>query len=285
MVYPPLLCRGDKVAIVAMSGPCDPVRLNNGVKVLESLGLSCVVTESCYQRLGFLSAPDDLRLRNLHESFASPEIRGIFAARGGYGAQRLLPYIDYGLIKKNPKVFAGYSDVTALHIILNQKCDLVTFHAPMPISDFGSVEGVTSTLQSLNDVLFKGIINFPKNNITLVPGSVSAPLVGGNLSVIVSSLGTPYEIDTHNRILFLEDINEEPYKIDRMLLQLKYAEKLKDAAGFILGDFSPQTLETLRQPVYDLLVPLGKPTVAGFPCGHTSPNITLPLGMVYILGK
>jgi muramoyltetrapeptide carboxypeptidase len=283
MLVPPLLKRGDTVALTATSGPCDPARLAVGAKVLEKMGLRCHITESCYAREGFLAGTDGLRLRDLHQSFAAPHIRGIFVVRGGYGAQRLLPCLDFALIKNNPKVFAGYSDVTALHIAINQMSKLVTFHAPMPVSDFGGGEVNELTLQAFGEAMGlckprKLLETLGQGLTVLVPGCAAAPLTGGNLSMITSTLGTPYEIDTHNKILFLEEINEDPYKIDRMLLQLKYAGKLSAAKGIILGDFSPQTLETMAQSIRDIIIPQGLPTVAGLPCGHTSPNITLPLG-------
>ncbi|MCL2603065.1 MAG: LD-carboxypeptidase [Defluviitaleaceae bacterium] len=288
MTFPPLLQPGDTVAVVALSGPCDPNRLASGVRVLESMGLRCRVTDSCRAREGFLAGPDALRLRDLHESFSSPEIRGVICARGGYGAQRLLPYIDYALIKNNPKVFAGYSDVTALHIVFNQLCKLVTFHAPMPASDFGGGDIHPETLRSFRETLFAGktreILPTAYPYTVFVPGRAAGILTGGNLSLVASSLGTPYEIDTRRRILFLEETNEEPYKIDRMLLQLKYAGKLAAAAGIVLGDFSPQTVETLAQSVNDILLPLNVPTVVNLPCGHTSPTLTLTLGTEIVIG-
>jgi muramoyltetrapeptide carboxypeptidase len=260
---------------------------------LESLGLRCCVTESCYARNGFLAGTDAFRLKSLHEAFAAPEIRAVFAARGGYGAQRLLPFIDYALIKNNPKIFAGYSDVTALHIAFNQICKLVTFHAPMPVSDFGGGEVHPETLRSFREILFEGETPPPSdkypqhtdNATVLVPGSVTAPLTGGNLSLVASSLGTPYEIDTRGRILFLEDVNEDAYKIDRLLLQLKYAGKLSAAAGILLGGFSPHTPETLAQSVNGIIKPLGIPAIAGFPCGHISPTLTLPLGFQFTVSS
>ncbi|MCL2187537.1 MAG: LD-carboxypeptidase [Defluviitaleaceae bacterium] len=278
MVNRPLLHVGDEVAVIATSGPCDVYRLEKGVRVLESMGLRCHIAQSCCAREGFLAGDDALRLQDLHDAFASPRIRGIFVARGGYGAQRLLPFIDYTLIKNNPKVFAGYSDVTALHIAFNQRCNLITYHAPMPIPDFGGEEVNPQSLQWFKDTLFtKGCGAAPRN---FNRSNLSAPLTGGNLTLIASSLGTPYEIDTAGKILFLEEINEEPYKIDRLLLQLKYAGKFTRAKAILLGDFSPYSIEELSQTIQDILLPLEIPIVTGIPCGHTSPNTTLPLGAV-----
>jgi len=332
------------VAIIATSGPVDADRLAKGVEVIKSMGLEPMVLESCRHKHGFLAGPDDVRLRDLHMAFQMPTVRGIFVARGGYGAGRLLPYVDFELIKQNPKVFVGYSDVTALHIAINQRCGFVTFHGPMPAADLWrgdevtieslksmtfecqyqchkahhcavgadlvsarACENSTITVQPSNCVIcilcgqtqglplqhanrnlslsgdtnYCLLVNPPGHPLkTIVPGRATGKLTGGNLSLIAASLGTPYEIDTRGRILFLEEVGEEPYSVDRLLLQLQQASKLHDAAGIILGDFSPETMETLHISIDEIIKPAQKPTVAGLKCGHTSPNITLPLGAV-----
>jgi len=245
--------------------------------------------ESCHSQHGFLAGPDDMRLRDLHTAFASPDVQGIFVARGGYGAARLLTALDYDLIRANPKVFAGYSDVTALHTVITQRCGFVTFHGPMPASDFYNGGG-PFTIEAFKRMVFAdpnlpytfrgGLLYNPPNQTvtTIVPGRAAGPLTGGNLCLLAASIGTPYEIDTRGRILFLEETGEDPYRVDRMLLQLKQAGKLRQAAGIILGDFSTQTLETLNIPITELIATEKKPTLAGLACGHTSPSLTLPLG-------
>ena len=289
MRIPKLLHPGDTVAIIATSGPCDQNRLAAGVEAVKRMGLRPRVMESCHARHGFLAGPDNLRLRDLHNAFASPDVRGILAARGGYGAARLLTGLDYGLIRANPKVFVGYSDVTALHTVFTQKCGFMTFHGPMPAADFhDSIDPFT--VEALTRMIFAapnhpytfrgGLLQNPPGQpmTTIVPGRAVGPLTGGNLCLLAASIGTPYEVDTRGRILFLEEIGEEPYRVDRMLLQLKQAGKLSQAAGIILGDFSPQTPETLQIPITELLATEKKPTLAGLACGHTSPSLTLPLG-------
>ena len=271
MITPPPLCKGDLVAITAPAGPVVAEKLTAGVAALERLGLRVRIMPSCHGAHGFLAAHDDVRLHDLHEAFATPQIRAVFAARGGYGSARLLPRIDFGLIARNPKIFAGYSDITALHIAFNQICKLVTFHAPMPAADLFKEDA--DTLESFVDNLFAPLR-------TGNPATQAPPITGGNLTIIAASLGTPYEIDTRNRLLFMEETNEPPYKIDRLLTQLHQADKLKNAAGFILGDFSPETTETLAQSINEILTPLNKPIITGFPAGHTMPNITLPLGAI-----
>jgi len=304
---PVKLREGDTVAITAPSGPVNPEKLSAGIKILENMGLRVVVMESCYASHEYLAGTDAQRLRDLHIAFADKNIRGIFAARGGYGAGRLLPYLDYDLIKKNPKIFAGYSDVTALHIVLNQFCKLITFHAPMPAADLPNADEFT--LSALKKMLFVGrqwdgphvlhssarhgsrpstfpgffipLKNPPTHTLKIInPGNARGILTGGNLTLIAASIGTPYEIKTRGRILFLEETGEPPYRVDRLLLQLKHAGKLKHAAGFILGDFSPESPETIKLAISELLIPEGKPIIGGLACGHTMPNITLPLGQV-----
>ena len=281
MTIPKRLHPGDKIAITAASSPVNEKKLRAGIKTLESLGLKIQVFDSCHKKHAYLAGTDDIRLKNLHTAFADKSIKGIFMARGGYGAGRILPHLNYSLIKKNPKVFVGFSDVTALHIVFNQICKLVTFHGPMPGANLND-EADTLTINSLKQMVFAQW-HVPQPTLatrTLVPGNATGILTGGNLSLIAASLGTPFEINTRGRILFMEEIDEAPYKIDRLFLQLKQAGKFRDAKGLILGDFSPETPETLDTAIRELIIPENKPTICNLPCGHTNPTITLPLGLV-----
>jgi len=285
MIYPKPLNKGDTVAITATSGICNAAKLHNGIRTLENLGLNVKVMESCYARHGeYLAGKDDLRVRNLHQAFADKNVKGVLAARGGHGAGRLLPLLDYHLIRNNPKIFVGFSDVTALHIAINQFCGLVTFHGPMPAACFGSPNPHPLTVASFAEAIFQSTSysELPATTV-LYPGQATGIITGGNLSVVASTLGTPYEIKTRGRILFLEETQEEPYRVDRLLLQLKLAGKLSEAAGIAFGDFSPASLETLHIAIQELVIPEGKPTIWGLSCGHTSPNLTLPLGSEAIL--
>ena len=275
MYMPKLLQPGDTVALLAPSGICDPANLESGIRTLQNMGLKVQVMESCYASHDYLAGSDSLRLHDLHTAFADKKIKGILAARGGYGAARLLPYLDYKMISQNPKVFVGFSDITALHIVLNQFCGLVTFHGPMPASCFADAH--PQTLASFKNMLMKGA-GEKLSMRSLYPGTATGILTGGNLSVIASTLGTQYEIKTRGRVLFLEEIQETPYRVDRLLLQLKLAGKLSDAAAIIFGDFSPENLGSLRIAIEELVIPEKKPTLWGLPCGHSQPNITLPLG-------
>lgn len=286
MHIPKPLKPGDTVAVLAPSGPCNPAKLASGVGVLQNMGLTVQVMESCRTSHGYLAGPDKLRLSDLHAAFANKKIKGIFAARGGYGAARLLPYLDYGMIRQNPKMFVGFSDVTALHIAFNQLCGMVTFHGPMPATCFENPHPLT--LESFKNMIMNGVkgttslcggVGAPLHICTLYPGTATGILTGGNLSVIASTLGTPYEIKTRGRVLFLEETQEAPYRVDRLLLQLKLTGKFRDAAGIVFGDFFPENPDSLNTVIQELIIPEKKPAVWGLPCGHSSPNITLPLGV------
>ena len=280
---PKLLRTGDTVAVLATSGACNIVNLENGVKTLESMGLNVQVMWSCYAKREYLAGDDNLRLNDLHTAFEDTNIKGIFVARGGYGAGRLLPFINYELVKKNPKVFVGFSDVTALHIVFNQFCNLITFHGPMPATNVGNAR---FSWWALKNMIFESSFCNQKEKLlaptlkTIVSGCAKGVLTGGNLTLVTTSLGTPYEINTRQRILFLEEVQEEPYRVDRLFLQLKQAGKFRDASGIILGDFSPESLETIKMAIDDLIIPENKPTVGGLKCGHITPTFTLPLGRI-----
>lgn len=257
---------------------------------MEDLGFEVVLGESCRGCHGFLSGSDELRAKDINEMFKDKSIKGIFAIRGGYGAARLLDMLDYKMIKKNPKVFAGYSDVTALHNVLNEKCKLITFHTPMASGLCTSADEYTMDFYNRN--IFSneplGKLKNPEGQEikTLAPGKAKGKLVGGNLSLVVSSMGTPYELDTKGKILFLEDVGEYPYRIDRMLLQLKQCGKFKDAAGIILGAWTDCKANegdnslSLIEVFEELIKPENKPTIYNVVCGHCMPTMSLPLGAI-----
>lgn len=289
------LNRGDRVALIGTSGVILKERLEKGIEFVESLGLIPVVGDSCRGGYGYLSGSDDLRAGDFNRFFKDESIAGVFCMRGGYGAPRILDRIDYQMIRENPKIFIGYSDITALHLALNQKCNLITYHSPMPSTEF--YKGVDKfTLDSFLDNIMnreeeKNKNKFIQNSetekiITLVSGAAEGELVGGNLTLISSLMGTPYEVDTKGKILFLEEVGEEPYRIDRMLTQLRLAGKFEESAGIILGAFTDcaaKNLEnslTLEEVIADTLFSAGKPIMKNFNAGHCLPSLTLPLGKI-----
>lgn len=296
MRKPSELKKGDTIAFVAPSGPVAEERIAPSVKAMEEFGLNVVLGKSCTAHRGYLAGDDSIRADDINNMFADKNINGIFAMRGGYGSARILDMLDYDMIKNNPKVFAGYSDITALHVVFNQICGFITYHSPMPSSEFyrGTDE---YTLNQYKKYIFgssiDGVIENPHGNPikTFVSGEAEGTLIGGNLSLLASSIGTKYEVDTKGKILFIEEVEEEPYKIDKMLLQLKQSGKLKDAAGIIFGSFTrcePENKDkslTLEEIFNDLIVDEGRPTIYNASCGHSTPTMTLPMGAQARIGK
>lgn len=289
MIRPKPLKKGDKIALIGASSPTPHDRIEPSIKAMEEMGFEVVLGESAKGNHGFLSGSDELRAKDINSMFEDKSVKGIFAIRGGYGAARLLDMLDYNMIKKNPKVFAGYSDVTALHNVFNERCSLITFHTPMASTEF--YKGVDEyTMNYFKKNIFSdeplGIVKNPVNQEikTLVSGKAKGKLVGGNLSLIASMMGTPYELDTKGKILFLEDVDESPYRIDRMLLQLKQCGKFKDAEGIILGAWTncePKEGEnslSLMEIFEELIIPENKPTIYNLACGHCMPTMSIPMG-------
>jgi muramoyltetrapeptide carboxypeptidase len=302
LVRPRALRAGDAVGLVTPATEVpDPDRLALAEHTIKYLGLRVKRGRNVGRRFGTYRESVDTRLDDLHSMFRDPEVRGVFAIRGGYGSAHLLDRIDYDLIRRNPKVFVGYSDITAMHLAINRHARLVTFHGPVVLSRFTDY-----TLQHFRKVLFETtppgrLTNPPEPNQlrpahtlrTVRPGTATGQLVGGNLSLVVSTLGTPYEIDTRGKILFLEDVEEQAYNIDRMLTQLRLAGKLKDAAGIIWGecdacgarDYKPSTVLpfSVGEVVDNLFGTLQIPVLSGLTIGHTNDQLTLPLGVTATL--
>ncbi|WP_336636014.1 LD-carboxypeptidase [Lysinibacillus fusiformis] len=294
MICPKALKKGDTIGLISASGATPPDRLQPAIASIEKLGLKVVVGETCHARHGYLAGTDDQRAADVHRMFQDPTIDGIFCVRGGYGATKILPLLDFEVIKANPKVFVGYSDVTALHIAFNQLSGFVTYHTPMPSTEFIRQEMDDYTWQSFcQQIMAVGVEEYDLENpidqpmSKLVAGSATGTLIGGNLTLVTASLGTPYEIDTKGKILFLEDIDESEQRVDRMLTQLKLAGKLDDVAGILLGAWTncgpenpqkPEQSLSLQTIFDEILVPFNKPIISGITCGHCLPTMSLPLG-------
>ena len=291
MIYGKKLKFGDTIGLIAPSGAMRTEgAIERAVKETERMGFKVKLGESAGKKYGYLSGEDDVRARDINAMFADDEVDAIFCIRGGYGAMRILDQLDYDLIRKHPKIFVGFSDITALHIALLNRCKLATFHAPMavgwsngPLDDF-SRESMYKALMYAEPV--GELVNppeYPKQTVN--PGKADGILVGGNLMLIASSLGTPWEIDTKDRIIFIEEIGERTYCVDRMLTQLRLAGKFDDCAGVVFGDFADCPIEypefglTLEEIIRDVVAPCGKPVFTGLRCGHCTPKLTLPLGV------
>ena len=283
---------GDTLGLIAPSGAVRTEgAIERAVAETERMGFKVKLGESAGQKYGYLSGTDEVRARDINRMFADDEVDAIVCLRGGYGAMRILDQLDYELIAKHPKIFMGFSDITALHIALLEKCGLVTFHGPMaaanwagkPLDDFSR----DSMYRALMNAEPAGeLVNPPEYpRQTVNPGKAEGQLVGGNLMLIASSLGTPWELDTKDRIIFIEEVGERTYCVDRMLTQLRLAGKFRDCAGVVFGDFADCPIEypefglTLEEIIRDVVAPCGQPVFTGLRCGHCSPKLTLPFGV------
>ncbi len=286
MIRPKPLFPGARVALVAPASAVPEEKLENALLLVKKLGMEPVTYPSCYfaNRDGYMAATDTQRAKDIMDAFSDPAIDGVWCIRGGYGAHRLQPLLDAEVIKANPKWFGGYSDVTALHLFFNQVCGFETYHCVMPSTEPNPCE---YTLSWLKKALFgfpAEDLEYPQEVTPLVPGTAEGILCGGNLSLVAASLGTPWEIDTTGKILFLEDIGEKTYRVDAMLTQLRNAGKFRDCAGILLGAWTdcppeyPERTLLLPEIFQQLVVPTGKPTIADIPCGHCDVTAALPLG-------
>ena len=282
------LRQGDTVAVIAPAGPSTPDRVALVPPLFERFGLHARLYPSCHARHpqhDFLAGDDATRLADLHAAFADTDIAAIFALRGGWGSARLLDRIDTALLRANPKLLIGFSDITALHALLARE-GLIGVHAPMPGSNLvlpGNEDDADALFTLLMQPLPAGHCFAPTlaADAWRVPGRASGTLVGGNLSLVAALLGTPWAWPSEGTILFLEDVSESLYRVDRLLTQLRLAGVLHRTSGFVLGSFTEDAdpAVVLREHFADL----GKPLLAGWPAGHSIPNRPLPLGAAVTL--
>ena len=297
MIFPEPLKKGDNVFLFCPSSPIIPEEdIEKCKKVIIDLGFNPVIGKSLYENYGgYMAGKAEIRIEDLHEAFSRKDIKGIFCVKGGYSASQLLDKIDYELIKNNPKVFVGYSDVTNLHIVFNQKCNLGTYHGPMVksnmINDFNDYTKA-SFFKALEkqEWKYEEPENMPLSILTegnAPSENISGVLTGGNMAIIVTTLGTQYEIDTKGKILFLEDVDEEIGSLNRMLTHLKYAGKFSDCKAVVFGNFvvckNTYTKENqhyeLMELLKDFFADYDKPVIYGMESGHKKPYMfTLPLG-------
>jgi muramoyltetrapeptide carboxypeptidase len=296
MLKPRALRPGDTLGFVAPSSPVKtPDSMDRCVEAAQALGYRVVVGESCLSAHGYLSGGDRTRANDLNRMFQDDSIDAIIAIRGGYGTPRLMDMLDYRLAAEHPKILAGYSDITALHIAYGQKSGLVTMHAPMPSTEWiqDGYDGFTrdGLWRALTSTEPLGPIpNPPDCPVECLNGGVArGRLVGGNLCLIVALQGTPWEIDARDAILVIEDVGEYIDRLDRMLTTLRLSGKFDDCAGVVLGGFTdckpeyPDRSLTLRQMIEEVVLPCGKPVVSGYMIGHCSPKVTIPLGVTATL--
>lgn len=271
------------VALIAPAGPTS-LDLQAAEQWMNGRGYRLRIYPSVSSQQGYLAGSDAVRLQDLHHAFADPEVDAILCLRGGYGTPRLLDRIDFNVLRNNPKPFVGYSDITALHLAISRLCGFVTFHGPLFKSELlhSKLAPTESALwQMLGGALRAGDEiahpgDFPLT--TLQPGVANGRLLGGNLSLLGGTLGTPWEIDSDGIILFIEDVNEPLYRVDRLLTHLRLSGKLAGVKGVLVGDFAGIAVAAMAPLLADIFGPLGIPVLAGWPSGHCDPNLTLPMG-------
>ena len=298
LMKPPRLIEGQTIGFVAPSSAFDdPEDIRAAVEAVESLGFRVKLGQYVFRRNGYLAGTDGERAADLNAMFADPAVDAIFALRGGYGSSRLLPYLDYAQIQKQPKILLGYSDITALLLAIHGQTGLVTFHGPV-----GNQRFTPYTLAELTKVLCQptepmlvgapppfqaqpGIVERVNRVTTIVRGKVQGALIGGNLTLLTHLVGTPYAPDLRGKILFLEDVGETVYRIDRMLTQLWLSGELAQVAGIVFGKFTdckPTYSSGSSLPLSDVLEErcrtLDIPSVRGLMIGHVDDQTTLPIG-------
>lgn len=299
IIKPKALKKGDRVAVIAPSSATDLNNVDRAEENIKAIGLDPVMYPTCYTRYGHLTATDEERAKDINDAFSDSSIKGIICLRGGYGTPRILHMIDYHMIKNNPKIFVGYSDITALHVVFNKICRMVTYHGPMATSRIMDEEDENTyqehyTYESLKQNIFTnnpvGIYKNPHGEKleSLNKGQAEGELIGGNLSLLVSTLGSPYEINTKGKILFIEEVGEPVYKIDRMLTSLSLAGKFRDCEGIILGTWTDCIQEKknyengldlpLTEVFENTIAVYNKPIITNFKAGHNSPQPTMAFG-------
>lgn len=289
---PKKLKKGDVIGIISPASSPDNMKLIDvGINYLEGLGYRVEMGKNIGKYLGYLAGTDEERVEDIHQMFGDKKVKAIFCIRGGYGAFRLLNKLNYKLIRSNPKIFVGFSDITSLHMAFLQKANLISFAGPMLVTNFSNEissyteENFWRTITSNKKL---GKLKYQENEKlpSITSGITTGKVIGGNLAVLAALIGTAFVPNFKSKILLLEDVNELPYKIDRMLKQLELNGVLKDLKGIILGrfvncqeeDLNKRTL-TLGEIIDDYFRPLKIPTVYTFPHGHINDLLTIPIGL------
>ncbi|HHU55219.1 MAG TPA: LD-carboxypeptidase [Acholeplasmataceae bacterium] len=282
------LLKGDTIYFLCPSFKCqmESQRIKNLENIIHNLGYKIKYGKTCFLSNGYLAGTDGERIKDLEDAFLDNEVKAIICLKGGYGASRIVDKLNYQIIKKNPKIFMGFSDITVLLNAFYQKANLPTIHGEMGI--FLGRNDIDQ--DSIDD--FKDLLEMPMKNRVLTHPSIKAlsegvtqgVLVGGNLSLITNLIGTPYDIDFNNKIVFIEEVDEAPYRIDRMFAQLRLSGKLEQAKGFIFGHFTncvseSQEHQQVTELISEYFIKLNKPIIINFPSGHEFPFLNLPIGL------
>ncbi len=297
-IRPAGLRRGDTIALVAPAGALDRDMMDRARQRLENMGFTIKAGDDLCRRRGYLAGDDARRAQEFNDAFADHDVKAVFPGTGGYGSTRILDRIDYDLIRANPKILIGFSDITALHLAVGLHSGLVTFHCPNPMHALGSEKNLTdfsakyfwrNILAEHNTAEPGFAYDSPPEGEpihTIRSGVARGPLIGGTLAITNALMGTPYEMDTRDAVLFLEDVRERPYRVDRLLCQLRLAGKLDTCAAVILGQFTkciPDAGEVslgINEVFEDYFHDAPYPVVGNFPAGHHRYNATLPMGAI-----
>lgn len=295
-IYPPALKKGDTIAVIAPAGQLKEFPpFAKGIRILEEMGFEVKFPRNLWPGTAYLSDSDQNRGLEFNRLLADTEVNGLIMMRGGYGCLRMLDQIDIKQASLHPKIIVGFSDITVLQNFLYEKTGLISFHGPVVTSLYNTTQPSLERLFHCLTGNWRGPVS-PQNVEVLQAGSsASGPLVGGNLASMVTLLGTPYDFSWENKIVFLEDIDEPPYRIDRMLTQLFLAGKFKNICGLILGDFSLSSFQDdiekirYREQVWTRILEICEytdfPIWANFPYGHCRNNFTLPLGATGLMDR
>ena len=293
LIKPKKLKEGDTVGLIAPGSPFSAEAYERALTNITQLGFKYKNAKNLFLKYGYLAGDDKSRIEDIHQMFADPEVDAIWCVRGGYGTTRLLYDLDYELIQKNPKILLGYSDITALLQAIHKMTGLVTFHGPVASTEMTDYieEGFRSVLMSteknikLNNKISENDSDEFKPEI-IVNGHMKGQLAGGNLTLLSAMAGTPYQLDATDKLIFIEDVGEKPYRIDRMLTQLRQTANLKEAHGIVLGVFNdcnakPDEKNTLslKETLIDRLGYLDIPVFYGFSFGHIDEMCTIPVGI------
>ncbi len=291
LIYPPLLAKGDTIAIAAPASPPDKPRvIDAAVRRLKKYGFKIKPGKFLRERDGYLAGSDDQRAADINAAFADPEVKGVFCLRGGYGSCRILPQLDYAAIRANPKPFLGYSDITAMHLAILAKSGLVTFHGSNASSAFepANLASCEKMLMANGTPAGEPVTLFERGRLhkslkTVVPGRARGKLIGGNFTCLLRLIGTTWQPDFRGAILFLEDTGEKAYRIDGMFTHLRLAGLLEQIGGLVLGQFDYDADRREQARIADVLPReakrLGVPCITGAPIGHFSGQVIVPQGV------
>jgi len=285
------LNKKDKIGLITPAGFITKQKLNNAIQNIKNFGFEAFWDNSVLDKTGYLAGTDEERANELHKMYKDKSVKAILCVRGGYGTTRLLDLIDYELIKQNPKPLIGYSDITALHSAIYKNTGQIGFHGVVGASIFNEFTAriFKDMFCSSNEVINYNTVQGGYNeHYTIHKGKASGKLIGGNLSILNSLLGTNFDVNWDNKIVFIEEINEAPYKIDRLLTQLIQAGKFKKVKAIIFGIFNKCEVKdfnvknedtfTLKEILFEKIKPLKVPAAYGFPFGHIKNQIILPIG-------